>query len=142
MRRDVTLAGAMSLLLFALLVHPISAGKLWCAADPVVGLDQRLVDITIAIPVEYVLLVNGPTTIEIKTPPAVERAVVVNDLGFNGHGTAITFVNGGGAVKENVFSVEIRVHVPVDRSSLAADEEIPLQVTVTPDNQVPMTVTG
>lgn len=142
MLRRPAIAGLVSLLIVAVLVAPASAGRLWCKADPVVSLDDRLVSITVAIPLDYLLLVNGPTQITIRTPPSITHDVVVNDLGFNGHGTEIRFVEGGGAVKEQTFPVEVRVTVPVDRSNLAPDEVVPLEVTVMPDNTLPITVVG
>jgi hypothetical protein len=134
--------GLVPLLILAMGIQPVTAGKLWCPADPVVSLNQRLVDITVAIPADYLLLVNGPTSITIKTPHGVDGEVIVNDLGFMGYGTVITFATGGGTVKENEFPVDIKVSVPVDTSGLPANETVPLQVTVTPDNQLPITVTG
>ena len=88
-------------LALALLVQPAAAGRLWCKADPVVSLDQRLVSISVAIPAESLLAVNGPTSITIKAPPSVSRVLVVNDLGFMGYGTIVTFVDGGGPVKDD-----------------------------------------
>ena len=130
------------ILLCALLIQPAAAGRLWCSADPVVSLDQRLVSISVAIPVEDLLRVTGPTAIQIKAPRDVERALIVNDLGFLGHGTVVTFVDGGGSVKGATFPVEVRVSVPIDRTGLATRDDVPLQVTVMPDNQVPTTVVG
>lgn len=140
LRRSII--GLVSVLVLAVGIQPVTAGKLWCAADPVVSLNQRLVDITVAIPADYLLLVNGPTSITIKTPRGVDGEVIINDLGFMGHGTVVTFVDGGGAIKENEFPVDIRVSVPVDTSGLPANETVPLQVMVTPDNQLPTTITG
>jgi hypothetical protein len=125
------------LLLLALLVQPAAAGRLWCKADPVVSLDHRLVSISVAIPAESLLAVSGPTSITIQAPPSVSHALVVNDLGFMGYGTIVTFVDGGGPVKDDAFPVEVSVSVPV-----AAAEPVPMQVTVLPDNQLPVTVEG
>ncbi len=124
------------------LVQSVAAGRLWCKADPVVSLDSRLVGITVAIPVDYLLMVNGPVEIDVKTPGSVDRQVVINDTGFNGHGTVITFSDGSGTVKENVFAIDVRVRIPVDTSQLADDESVPVEVTVMPDNDDPVTGTG
>lgn len=142
MRYRRVLVGVAPMLALLMIVHPVTAGRLWCSADPVVSLDHRLVSISVAIPAEYLLLVNGPTALTVKAPPSLDRALVVSDVGFMGHGTVVTFVNGGGAVKDEAFPVEIRVSVPVADSSLSSDESIPLQVTVTPDGQLPITVEG
>lgn len=130
------------LLILALVAQPAAAGKLWCKADPVVSLNGRVVSISPAIPLEYLLRVNGPTQITIKTPRGVDGTLILNDLGFMGHGTIVTFVQGGGVIKNNEFPVEIEVSVPVDTTGLPPNHAVPLSVTVTPDNQWPTTVTG
>jgi 2-polyprenyl-6-methoxyphenol hydroxylase-like FAD-dependent oxidoreductase len=141
--RRLAIIGIMPVLVFALLAQPANAGKLWCPSDPVVSLDHRTVSISVSIPGEYLLLVNGPTTIEIKTPRGVDRELILNDLGFMGHGSIVTFVDGGGVVKDNEFPVEIRVSVPVAAELGSTENQVtPLQVTVMPDNQLPITVTG
>jgi hypothetical protein len=141
--RRLAIIGIIPVLVFALLAQPANAGRLWCPSDPVVSLDHRIVSISVSIPVEYLLLVNGPTTIEIKTPRGVDRELILNDLGFMGHGSIVTFVDGGGVVKDSEFPVEIRVSVPVAAELGSTENQVaPLQVTVMPDNQLPMTVTG
>ena len=134
--------GLVLILSLVLGIQPVSAGRLWCSADPVVHLNHRLVDITVSIPLEYLLRVDGPTSITIETPRGVDGKVIINDLGFMGHGTVVTFVEGGGTIKDNEFPVSIRVSVPVDRSGLPANEVVPLQVMVTPDNRLPAVYTG
>ena len=59
MRRRRLVSGLMPLLLLAVLMPPASAGRLWCKADPIVSLDNQLVSITVAIPLDSLLLVNG-----------------------------------------------------------------------------------
>lgn len=120
----------------------MSAGRLWCSSDPVVTLDHRLVSISVAIPLESVPLVTGPTGIDIKAPPSVDGALVVNDVGFMGHGTVLTFRNGAGAESDDAFAVEVRVSVPVDESTAAPSEPVPMQVTILVDNALPVTATG
>jgi hypothetical protein len=139
-RRSVLIV--MPIVLCALLIQPSAAGRLWCRADPVVSLDDRLVSISVAIPVEDLLRVTGPTSIQIKAPRDVDRRLIVNDLGFLGYGTVITFVDGGGSVKDATFPVEVRVSVPIDRTGLATRDDVPLQVTVMPDNHLPTTAVG
>jgi len=132
--------GLLSLMLLALPSAPAQAGGiLWCKSDPVVSLNGRLVDITAALPLEYVLFVTGPTQIEIQTPPGVERFVVISDLGFNGHGTEVTFVDGGGVVEDGEIPTRIRVTVPIH---LDRDEQVPMEVTVWADDEFPLTVSG
>lgn len=115
-----------------------AGGTLWCKADPVVSLDGRLVDITVSIPLEFLPYVAGPTQIQIRTPAGVERVVVLNDLGFNLHGSEVTFVDGG-VVKDDLIPVEVRVTVPMQ---LDSGERAPMEVMVWPDNKLPTTVVG
>jgi len=116
-----------------------AGGILWCKSDPVVSLNGRLVDITAALPLEYVLLVTGPTQIQIQTPPGVERFVVISDLGFNGYGTEVTFVDGGGVIKDDEIPTTIRVTVPIQIDS---GEQVPMEITVWADDDLPVTVRG
>jgi len=125
--------GLVLLLTISFQAHVVDAGRLWCKADPVVSLDDRLVSISLAIPIEYLLLVNGPTTIEIKTPKTVDRQLILNDLGFMGHGTVVTFVDGGGVVDGTQIPVHLTVRVPVDASRLSAGESVPIELTVLTD---------
>lgn len=132
----------MPMLAFALVTQPVSAGRLWCSSDPVVTLDERLVSISVAIPVESVPLVTGATSIDIKAPPSVDGALLVNDVGFMGHGTVLAFQNGAGAEADDAFAVEVRVSVPMEESTAAPSEPAPMQVTIMVDNALPVTATG
>lgn len=71
--RRSAMVGIILMLAIAHNVQLVEAGRLWCKTDPIVTLNNRIVSITVAIPVEYVLLVNGPVIIEIATPPSVDR---------------------------------------------------------------------
>lgn len=129
MRRLFVMSVLLSILATLIVAQPAGA-TLWCKADPVVRLNGRLVDITIAIPVEYVPLVNGPVDYEIQTPNGTTRQVVVSDpVGF-GKGTVIRFTNGGGAVKQGVFSTTVRVIVPIDQSKLGPGQTVATELTV------------
>jgi hypothetical protein len=141
MMRLATALFFIPLLVLSFGVNTADAGRLWCSADPVVSLDQRLVSITIAIPLEYLLLVNGPTSVEIKTPSTVDRQVIL-DVGLNLHGSIVTFVDGKGVEQEGRFPVEIKVSVPVDKSQLEPDEVVPLKVTVLPILGPPVSAEG
>jgi hypothetical protein len=119
-------------LLFA---SPASAGRRWCARDPIVSLDGHAVQVWVAIPEEYVPLVNGPIEVEFRTPAGMSRSVVMTDDGFNGFGEAVTFsddsmskINAHGA-----FTVQIWVSVPIDEDQLdaaAKARRFPAQITV------------
>jgi hypothetical protein len=105
-------------------------------------LHGRLVDIQVDIPLEYVPLVNGPTSFEIQRPKSIESAVLVSDLGYMGHGSKVHFTDGAGVMKENQFPTKIQVKVPIDKSRLADGEVVPTKVTVITDNAGPVVVEG
>lgn len=133
--------GTILLLALVLNVQFVEAGRLWCKADPVVTLDGRTVSITLAIPLEYLLLVDGPTLIEITTPPAVNRQLIVNDVGFL-RGSIVIFKDGGGAVEDGQIPVKITASVSIDETRLAPGETVPMQITVLTDYLLYETVTG
>jgi hypothetical protein len=140
-RRVISFLLAMCMLGIAPPFAPESGragGMLWCKADPIVSVDGRLVDITLSIPLEYLSRVSGPTRIEIRTPPDVQRYVVLNDLGFNLQGSEVIFVDGG-TISGDRIPIEIRASVPM---ALAPGETAPMEVLVWPDNTLPMTVVG
>lgn len=132
----------LPLLIILSLAPPAQASWSWCKSDPIVTLDARLVDIQVDIPLEYVPLVNGPTSFEIQRPKLVESAVIVSDMGYMGYGTRIQFTDGAGVIKENEFATKIQVKVPIDKSRLADGEVVPAKVTVTTDNASPVVVEG
>lgn len=125
MRRFTT--GVVLALLSLLLVPlPATAGLEWCPKDPVVELNGVRVEILVAIPAEYVGLVNGPIDVAIATPRGTERTLVFTDDGFNGYGEVVRFTDLDGAPQTS-FPARITVVVPLSR-----DSAIPVQVTVTP----------
>jgi hypothetical protein len=141
--RSARLVGLLLSICLVAVVAPLhvaelvqAGGTLWCKADPLVSLNGRVVDITVSVPLDYLLRVNGPTQIQIRTPAGVDRFVILNDLGFNLRGSTVTFVDGG-VVTNEAFPVEIRVTVPMN---LLPGEVAPMEVTVWPDNGLPTTV--
>ncbi len=140
--RHPLLSALSAILAVLVLVLPASAGYTWCKSDPVISLDGTLVDITVAVPLEYVPAVNGPINIEVKTPKTVQRELVLSDLGYNGHGVVVVFTDGSGVVQDKEFQADIMVEVPVDSSQLAPGEVVPVEVTVLPDNALPVTIEG
>ena len=120
---------------------PANAGLMWCKTDPVISLNNTIVDITTSIPLEYVPLVNGPVTYEVRTPKETEQRLILNDAGF-GHGSEIVFLDGAGTVKDNEIPTRILVHVPIDTARLAPTETVPVEVMIVPANGAPLVVTG
>lgn len=139
--RRVGAVGVILVLALALNVQFVEAGRLWCKADPIVTLDNRIVSISLAIPLEYLLLVDGPTIIEITTPPSVDRRLIVNDIGFL-HGSIVIFKDGDGVVRDGQIPVEIRASVSINRAWLAPGESVPLQITVLTDRLLYATALG
>lgn len=131
------LTGSVTLALVALvlLVAPASAGREWCAKDPVVSLNGTAVQILVAVPAEYVPAVNGAIDVRIATPSGVASDVVFLDAGFNGYGETVRFQSSGGAVAaDGSFDVGIRARVPVNQRTLRElglpNGAVPVQVTV------------
>lgn len=142
-----------ALVALALLVAPASAGREWCAKDPVVSLNGTVVQILVAVPDAYVPAVNGAIDVRIAVPSGVETDVVFLDAGFNGHGETVNFQTSDGAVAaDGSFDAGIQARVPVNQRTLRElglpNGAVPLQVTVitngelTWDGSLPVVVDG
>ncbi len=123
------------------LTLPANAGLMWCKTDPVITLNNTIVDITTSIPLEYVPLVNGPVTYEVRTPKDTERHLILNDAGF-GSGSEVVFLDGAGTILNNEIPTKILVHVPIDTSRLAPKETVPVELMIIPANGAPLVVMG
>ena len=136
----------MVVLLTALSALPqqVRAGVVWCKSDPIVRLNGTLVDVQIAIPLEYQLLVNGPTRFEIQTSGSVTRALYLSDPGLNLQGIQVVFVtNQALKVMGQQFQTRIKVTVPIDTTRLPPGEVVAAELTVLPHNQLqPVIVMG
>lgn len=137
----------VSLLALLVMAMPITAGRQWCAKDPVVDLNGTSLQILVAVPLEYVPLVNGAIDVEINTPAGVVRGVVFLDAGFNGYGEVVSLGDSAGSVAgDGSFSADVTVIVPIDTTS--GESSIPVQVTMhtngtlTWDNGIPNVVGG
>jgi hypothetical protein len=134
---------AFSLLaVFAALAQPLPAHALWCSSDPVVSLNRTVVDITVSIPLAYILYVNGPVRYTIQTPSSVVRKLVVNDVGYNGHGVTVSFTNRVGGINGNQFLTTVKVYVPIDMTKLPVGTRVPTLLTVFPLNGKQLQVSG
>lgn len=138
--RRCSTVGITIVLALALNSQLVEAGRLWCKTDPVVTIDDRIVSITLAIPLDYLLTVDGPTVIEITIPESVDRQVIVNDVGFL-RGSIVTFKDGGG-VKDGRIPVRIDASVSINRASLAPGEDVPLEITALTDGLMLKIVQG
>jgi hypothetical protein len=133
LRSTRVLGAATWIFLFLTILAPLhmtqttqAGGSLWCKTDPLVSLNGHLVLIATSIPSEYMAQVNGPIEIQIASPPDVDGAVLLNDLGFNGLGSMVTFVDEGVRTRDSI-PIEIRVIVPM---SLTQGEVAPVKVDV------------
>ena len=137
----------IGMLLLAVLLtpaaHPVRAGVLWCKSDPVYSLNGTLVDVTVDIPLDAVLLVNGPIHYEIQTPPMIARTLILNDLGYNGHGVTTQFTDQtDGVLQGPAFLTTVTVTVPLDTSDLPPGTTVPARLTVFPLNGTLTVVEG
>jgi hypothetical protein len=119
----------------ALLVAPASAGREWCAKDPVVSLNGTAVQILVAVPNEYVPAVDGPIDVRIALPAGVEAEIVFSDAGFNGYGETVSFqATDASVAADGSFDVGIRTRVPANQQTLhdlgLPNGGVPVQVTV------------
>jgi len=140
LRRSGTI-GTILLLALVLNVQVGEAGRLWCKADPIVTLNDRVVSISLSIPIEYLLLVDGPTIIEITTPPGVDRQLIVNDVGFL-HGSIVRFKDGEGTVDGRQIPVTITASVSINESLLEPGEIVPMEITLLTDYVLYQTALG
>jgi hypothetical protein len=139
--RRSAFVGVILLLALALNVQVTEAGRLWCKADPVVMLDGRLISVNVSIPIEYVLLVDGPVQIEITTPPSVDRYLIVNDLGYL-RGSVVTFKDSDESVTDGWIPVHINASVAMNDRYVSSDEVVPLQISILTDGLRYMTALG
>lgn len=133
--RHLTLCFCLALVATLFVVAPASAGRRWCARDPIVNLSGHELQVLIAIPDEYVHLVNGPVDVTFKTPAGMTRSVVFTDDGFNGFGEVVSFDDDpkGSVNPRGGFTVNLRVSIPIDETLANAElktRKIPTQITV------------
>lgn len=133
MRRFST-ALVMGMLALLVFVVPVGAGVSWCRADPIVSLNGTEVQVWVAVPDQYVGLVNGPIDVQFVIPAAVERYVVFTDAGFNGYGETVSFANKGKVQSSGAFSTNITVKVPIQAGSVLP-VHVPVQVEVIVNGQ-------
>jgi hypothetical protein len=95
-------------------IESAEAGRGWCLKDPDVYLEGTFVRVDVAVPEEYVALVNGPTLLRFNLPSQVDRQFAWTDEGFNGLGYQVTFSTAFQPNKPaGKFSVNLSVSVPI-----------------------------
>jgi hypothetical protein len=137
--RHLIVSFCLALVAALTVVAPASAGRTWCFRDPVVNLAGHDVQVLVAIPAEYVHLVDGPIDVVFKTPSGMSRSVVFTDDGFNGFGETVSFVDAPRRPvnSQSDFTLSVRVTVPIDESlatSTLKTTQIPTWITVTEGN--------
>jgi hypothetical protein len=125
--KRLRVAAILTILVLMVSAAPVSAGFGWCRSDPVVLIDGHIVDIWVTAPLLAPLMVTGPNTIVITTPPEVDSQLVLKTLGF-GKGEVVRFETSPRLkVSEQGMEVEVAVYVP------ATDSSMPVGVEFAPD---------
>jgi hypothetical protein len=137
--RHLVFSVCVSIVATLMVVAPASAGRTWCSRDPIVNVDGHTIQVLVAIPDEYVDLVNGPIDVVFETPAGMNRSVVFTDDGFNGFGETVSFVDAPRRPvnSQSDFTLSVRVTVPIDESlatSTLKTTQIPTWITVTEGN--------
>ena len=139
-RTAIGLIGAMAFAVPAGLRLPSAAGaaRRWCSADPDVYLEGTFVRIDVGVPVDYLPLVNGPTSLWFNLPSQVDRQFAWADDGFNNLGYNVGFST---AFQPNKpapkFSVNLTIKVPI-----AGAAKVPIWCSATPDKGTYVERTG
>jgi hypothetical protein len=117
MRRFAS-AALFALLALTVIAAPTSAGHGWCRSDPVVFIDNRIVDVWVTAPLLAPLKVTGPNQVVITTPTDVDGYLVLADLGF-GRGEDVTFQTSPNLHRTaNGVEVQVAVYVPSRDTSM------------------------
>ncbi len=132
--RRYTSALLLGLIALLMVAAPAGAGVSWCRADPIVSLNGTQVQVWVAMPDQYVGLVNGPINVQFVTPSTVQRYVVMTDSGFNGYGETVSFSNKNKVQSNGAFSTNITVTVPIQPGTVQP-VNIPVQVEVIVNGQ-------
>jgi hypothetical protein len=128
------LLGALALLLVS---APASAGRSWCARDPIVRIDGTDVQVWVAIPDEFVPYVKDKVKVKFAAPKGSNRQIVFTDDGFNGKGEEISWGDSHPTTDgTKPLDAEVRVIVDQGRIDTAFGKHpvVPVQVFVNVGN--------
>jgi hypothetical protein len=91
------------------------AGRGWCRSDPLITIEDVLVDIFCTAPLTAPLRVTGPTEIVVRVPVGVKTALILAGPGF-GRGERLRFEKRR-RLKRSAkgLQVQVAVYVPADR---------------------------
>ena len=126
-RAAARLLGLSALALPAgLTVREADAATAWCRTDPIVVINDVIVDIFVSAPLTAPLKVTGPTQVEVTVPVGVKAWTLLTDLGF-GRGEVVTYKQSDRLrVRNGVVEVKVRVYVP------SRDSSMPVRVEFAP----------
>ena len=104
---------ALAAVLLAGTAPRAEAFRQWCRTDPVILVGGQVADVFVAIPLDAVPRVTGPTRFVITVPQGVEASLVLAGAGF-GYGEEVEF-RSSPALRVTATSLEVRVaaYVPV-----------------------------
>jgi hypothetical protein len=119
-------AFALVVLAMMMLAAPASAGRAWCAADPVAVVDGKVADIKVASSLDALFEVTGPNKLVLVVPEGVNGWFLLSDLGF-GRGYNLDVEHSSDLQKTwRGTEIMIKVYVP------AKDDSLPVTVTYRP----------
>jgi hypothetical protein len=122
--------GVLALLLVA---APASAGRVWCARDPIVRIDGTDVQVWVAIPDEFVPYVTDAVRVKLATPKGLSHQVLFTDTGFNNYGEDVRWGDAPPTTNgTKPLGVEVRVDVDQGKIDKAFGKgtQVPVQVIV------------
>jgi hypothetical protein len=97
----------------------------WCRSDPLIAVEDVLVDIFCLAPPTTPLHVTGPTEIVVSVPVGVRTALIVAGVGF-GRGERVRFKEER-RLKQSAAGLQVKVEVYVP-----ADRKLPIEVEFAP----------
>ena len=117
-------AALLALLTLSVAAAPASAGHGWCRSDPVLLIDNHIVDIWVTGPLLAPLKVTGPNQIVVTTPPGVDSYLILKTIGF-GRGEEVTLRTSNDLQRTAAggVEVEVAVYVPARDSSMPVGVE-------------------
>lgn len=120
-------AAVLALLALSVAAAPTSAGHGWCRSDPVLLIDDHIVDIWVTGPLLTPLMVTGPNQIVVTTPPGIDSYLVLKTVGF-GRGEEVTLKTSPRLKRTSQgIEVEVAVYVP------AIDSSMPIGIEFAPN---------
>lgn len=110
-----------------------------CKTDPIVTLNDSVVQVYVAVQPQHVEYVNGPINVKFTIPDGVAHEVIFVDEGFNGHGETVSFVVSDKEEEHRIaadgtMKTAIEVSLALMKGA-GAPKKIPMQVTVVTEDK-------